>query len=88
VSRECVSVRTTRSPTSSKPKGFIVASNEKVGKLPKASSITKDHMVSAYVYGSSRQQKRIEAFGRLNKKILQGIGKPAKHDGTVSRPKK
>ncbi|MGB8801168.1 MAG: hypothetical protein WCC97_10800 [Candidatus Acidiferrales bacterium] len=55
-----------------------------VERLPQSSSITSIHLMSAFIYGSIRQQKRIEMFGRLNRKVLRGIGRPAAQDGTTS----
>ena len=55
-----------------------------VERLPRSSSITSAHMLAAFIYGSLRQQRRIEMIGRLNRKVLRGIGRPAKQDGTTS----
>jgi|HubBroStandDraft_4_1064222.scaffolds.fasta_scaffold35407_5 hypothetical protein len=55
-----------------------------IGRLPRASSITSTHLIVAFIYGSLNQQRRIESFGRLNRKVLRGIGRPAKQDGTTS----
>jgi len=51
-------------------------------KLPRSSGISEQHLYSAYVYGSTRQQRRIETWGRMSRRILRSIGKPAKKDGT------
>jgi hypothetical protein len=56
-----------------------------VQRLPKASSLTQTHIIMAVVYKSRHQQQRIEEFGRLNRRILRGIGKPAREDGTVGK---
>jgi hypothetical protein len=57
--------------------------NHTVGlRLPRSSGITSTHMQSAYIYGSTHQQRRIERWGRMQRKIIQSIGKPAKKDGT------
>lgn len=53
-------------------------------KLPKASSITEDHLEAA-LSGSTHQQKRITLYGKLNRRILKNIGKPALKDGTVGK---
>jgi hypothetical protein len=55
------------------------------GTMPKAASISKNQIISAYVYDSTRAQRRIESYGRLNRKILRNIGKPAQKDGTVGK---
>jgi hypothetical protein len=54
-------------------------------KLPRASSITSTHMQSAFIYGSIRAARRIELFGRMNRRVLRNIGKPAEKDGTVGK---
>jgi hypothetical protein len=51
-------------------------------RLPRASSITANHLQSAYIYGSTQQQRRIERWGRMQRKIIRSIGNPAKKDGT------
>jgi hypothetical protein len=56
-----------------------------IERLPRAQSITSDHLIQAFIYGSRRQQQRIDAFGRLNRRVLRGIGKPALQDGTVGK---
>jgi hypothetical protein len=53
-------------------------------KAPRSSGVTAQHMQSAYIYGSTHQQRRIERWGRMQRKIIQSIGKPAKKDGTQS----
>jgi hypothetical protein len=58
------------------------------GKLPKSQGVVAHHILQAYVYGSERQQKRIETYGRMNKKILRGIGKPHDQDGTSDAKKR
>jgi len=54
-------------------------------KLPRSSGVTAHHLVSAFIYGSTHQQRRIERWGRMNRKILRGIGKPAQKDGTTGK---
>ena len=51
-------------------------------KVPRAQGITEQHLYSAFIYGSERQQRRIEQWGRMNRRILKNIGKPATQDGT------
>ena len=53
--------------------------------LPKSQGVVAHHIEQAFVYGSKHQQNRIEAYGRLNRKVLKSIGKPALEDGTVSK---
>jgi hypothetical protein len=54
-------------------------------RLPRSSGITEQHLYSAYVYGSTNQQRRIERWGRMNRKILRNIGKPSTSDGTTGK---
>jgi hypothetical protein len=53
--------------------------------LPKSQGVVAVHIEQAYVFGSKRQQDRIERYGRMNRKILRSIGNDADHDGTVSK---
>ena len=56
----------------------------KFGQLPRASSITQTNIEAAYIIGFDRQRRRIEEIGKLNRKVLKGIGKAAAKDGTVN----
>lgn len=48
--------------------------------VPAAKSITASHMQQAYVFENRRQQRRIEAFGKINLKTLKSLGaKIVKH---------
>jgi hypothetical protein len=58
--------------------------NEKKPEV-KMAGISQKVLVSAYVLGSNRHQKYIESYGRLNRAIVHGIGKPASKDGTTKK---
>jgi hypothetical protein len=51
-------------------------------RLPRSSGITEQHLYSAFIYGSTHQQRRIKQWGRMQKRILRNIGRDSKHDGT------
>ena len=60
--------------------------NHTVGlRLPRSSGITEQHLYQAFIYGSTHQQKRIERWGRMNRKILRNISKPSTSDGTTGK---
>jgi hypothetical protein len=53
-----------------------------VERLPRSQGVVERHMVAAYIWGSKHHQRRIEVWGRMQRKILHSIGAPAKKDGT------
>ena len=55
-----------------------------VQRLPRASGITPDH-IYFLLCGSKLQASRLLAYGKLNRRILRNIGRPALHDGTVGK---
>ena len=66
----------------SKPKP---ASKNAIGQLPRSQGIDAERIEFAYVNGSTHEQYRIEEWGRMNRRILRSLGKPATEDGTVSK---
>jgi hypothetical protein len=58
------------------PKHKVVRETSPIEKLPKAQGIVMRHIIQAYVYGSERQQRRIEVYGKMNRQILLQTGQP------------
>ena len=68
----------------SKPKLSEVRNALPISRIPHAQSIVVHHLIAAYVYESRSARDRIEKYGRMSKKILRNIGRPAQVDGTVA----